>query len=49
VSDFMTADDVAQGRDFKVLAARHDVVGVVVEDPAEYALPRNRPMRGAVR
>jgi uncharacterized protein (DUF58 family) len=46
VSDFMTADDVGEGREFRMLAARHDVVGVVVEDPAEYALP---PGQGTVR
>jgi uncharacterized protein (DUF58 family) len=39
VSDFMTSDAVGEGREFKMLAARHDVVGVVVEDPAEYTLP----------
>jgi uncharacterized protein (DUF58 family) len=42
VSDFMTADDVAQTRELKMLAARHDVVGVVVEDPAEHTLPEGR-------
>lgn len=46
VSDFMTTDDVGEAREFKMLAARHDVVGVVVEDPAEHALP---PGHGTVR
>jgi uncharacterized protein (DUF58 family) len=39
VSDFMTSEDLESGRDLKMLAARHDVVGVVVEDPAEASLP----------
>jgi uncharacterized protein (DUF58 family) len=39
VSDFMTADDFANARDLKVLAARHDLVSIVVEDPAEMSLP----------
>jgi uncharacterized protein (DUF58 family) len=46
VSDFMTDEDLAGARDLKALAVRHDVVGVVVEDPAEVALP---PGHGAVR
>ena len=39
VSDFMTADHEASTRDLKILGARHDLVSVVVEDPAEEALP----------
>jgi len=39
ISDFMTDEDL-RARDLKVLAARHDVVAVVVEDPAESELPR---------
>lgn len=39
VSDFMTTDDLDRADDLKVLAARHDVIGVVVEDPAESTLP----------
>ena len=46
VSDFMTADAVGEGRDLKVLAARHDVIAVVVEDPVEKSLPRGQ---GTVR
>jgi uncharacterized protein (DUF58 family) len=46
VSDFVTDEDLSHARDLKVLAARHDVVGVVIEDPAEFELPRGR---GAVR
>ena len=42
----MTADDVGRVRELKMLAARHDVVGVVVHDPAEHALP---PGRGTLR
>lgn len=40
VSDFISDEDLAGARDLKVLAARHDVIGVVIEDPAEAALPR---------
>lgn len=39
VSDFMTSEDLGAARDLKMLAARHDLVSVVVEDPAETALP----------
>ncbi|MGH9386717.1 MAG: DUF58 domain-containing protein [Vicinamibacterales bacterium] len=46
VSDFMTPEDFGAASELKMLAARHDVVGVVVEDPAEITLP---PGRGAIR
>lgn len=46
VSDFVTDENLLQARDLKVLAARHDVVGVVIEDPAESELPGGR---GAIR
>jgi uncharacterized protein (DUF58 family) len=39
VSDFMTDEDVFASADFSVLAARHDVIAVVPEDPAESSLP----------
>ena len=39
VSDFMMDDPVADSRDLKIVAARHDVVSVVVEDAAESTLP----------
>ena len=39
VSDFMTDDDVLESRELAILAARHDVIAVVPEDPAELALP----------
>jgi uncharacterized protein (DUF58 family) len=39
VSDFMTDDDVFASADLSVLAARHDVIAVVPEDPAESSLP----------
>jgi uncharacterized protein (DUF58 family) len=42
VSDFITDEDFQRARDLKVLAATHDVIGVVVEDPAETELPRGR-------
>jgi uncharacterized protein (DUF58 family) len=45
VSDFITDEDLNGARDLKVLAATHDVIGVVVEDPAESELP---PGRGAI-
>lgn len=39
ISDFLTDEDLFGHAELKVLAARHDVVAVVVEDPAESALP----------
>ena len=39
VSDFMTDEDVFGGGDLSVLAARHDVIAVVPEDPTESSLP----------
>jgi uncharacterized protein (DUF58 family) len=39
VSDFMTREDLAGSRELKALGVRHDVIGVVVEDPAETELP----------
>ncbi len=39
VSDFMTDEDVFDGGDLSVLSARHDVIAVVPEDPAESSLP----------
>lgn len=39
ISDFLTDEDLFGNAELKVLAARHDVVAVVVEDPAEAALP----------
>jgi uncharacterized protein (DUF58 family) len=46
VSDFMTGEDFGSARELKALAVRHDVVGVVLEDPAEMAL---LPGTGAVK
>jgi uncharacterized protein (DUF58 family) len=42
VSDFITDENLNGARDLKVLAATHDVIGVVVEDPAESELPAGR-------
>jgi uncharacterized protein (DUF58 family) len=39
VSDFKTNEDVFGSGDLSVLAAHHDVIGVIPEDPAESALP----------
>lgn len=39
VSDFLLDEDLFAAPELKVLAAWHDVVGVVVEDPAEGELP----------
>lgn len=46
VSDFMTDDDVLASSDLNQLAAKHDVIAVVPEDPSETALP---PGRGYVQ
>jgi uncharacterized protein (DUF58 family) len=40
VSDFMTDDDALGSGELAQLAARHDVIAVVPEDPAERELPR---------
>ncbi len=45
LSDFMLNEDVGAMEDLKMLATKHDIVGVVVEDPAEAVLP---PGHGAV-
>jgi hypothetical protein len=39
VSDFMSDEDLGNARQLKMLARRHDVIGVLVEDPVESALP----------
>ena len=39
VSDFMTADDVLGSKELAILAARHDVIAVVPQDPSELSLP----------
>jgi uncharacterized protein (DUF58 family) len=39
VSDFLTDEDLFGSGELEVLAARHDVVAVVVGDPAEATLP----------
>jgi uncharacterized protein (DUF58 family) len=39
VSDFMMDDGVLASPELRMLASRHDVVGVVVQDPAEMDLP----------
>jgi uncharacterized protein (DUF58 family) len=39
VSDFLTDEDLFGGPDLAMLAARHEVIGVVPEDPAERELP----------
>jgi uncharacterized protein (DUF58 family) len=46
VSDFITDETLQQARDLKVLATEHDVIAVIVEDPAEANLP---PGHGAIR
>jgi uncharacterized protein (DUF58 family) len=42
VSDFMTDEDLFASKDLAVLAARHDVIAVIPEDPAERMLPAGR-------
>ena len=42
VSDFMCEDDPLASRDLAMLAARHDVVAVIPEDPSETHLPWGR-------
>jgi uncharacterized protein (DUF58 family) len=40
VSDFITDDDVLHSKELAILAARHDVIAVVPQDPAEVSLPQ---------
>jgi uncharacterized protein (DUF58 family) len=42
ISDFQSDENLLDSRDLRLLAARHDVIAVVVEDPAETALPQGR-------
>jgi uncharacterized protein (DUF58 family) len=42
VSDFMSDEDLFASKDLSMLAARHDVIAVVPEDPGETALPAGR-------
>jgi uncharacterized protein (DUF58 family) len=46
VSDFMTEDDVLGSKELAILAARHDVIAVIPEDPSDLSLP---PGRGYVQ
>jgi uncharacterized protein (DUF58 family) len=46
VSDFVTDDDVLRSKELAILAARHDVIAVVPQDPSEVRLP---PGGGYVR
>ena len=46
VSDFLTDDDLFGGPDLAMLAARHEVIAVIPEDPSERDLP---PGPGYVR
>jgi len=39
VSDFQTDEDLFGGPDLAMLAARHDVIAVIPDDPSERALP----------
>jgi uncharacterized protein (DUF58 family) len=40
VSDFLTDEDLFGGPELAMLAARHDVIAVVPEDPSEASLPQ---------
>ena len=42
VSDFISDEDLFASRDLALLSARHDVIAVVPEDPAETTLPAGR-------
>jgi uncharacterized protein (DUF58 family) len=46
VSDFLTGETVFDSADFRMLAAQHDVISVVIEDAVDTALP---PGAGFVR
>jgi uncharacterized protein (DUF58 family) len=42
ISDFVTDEDLFGSSELRMVAARHDVIAVIVEDPAETALPAGR-------
>ena len=44
VSDLITDEDVFGSAELRILAARHDVIAIIPEDPAETALPAGRGM-----
>ncbi len=46
VSDFLTADEPFDSAELRVLASRHDVIAIIVEDPLDAALP---DVRGFMR
>lgn len=46
VSDFITDEDVFGSAELRALSARHDLIAIIPEDPAETALPAGR---GAIR
>lgn len=46
VSDFITDQDVFGSRELRTLAARHDVIAVIPQDPAELKLPEGH---GSIR
>lgn len=46
ISDFLVEEGVLSSPEFRILASTHDVIAVVIEDPADTELP---PGRGYVR
>ena len=40
ISDFWTDEDLDASREWAMLASRHDVIAVILEDPSETRLPR---------
>jgi uncharacterized protein (DUF58 family) len=42
ISDFLTDENLFDSKELRILAARHDVVAVMVEDPVETELPSGR-------
>jgi uncharacterized protein (DUF58 family) len=40
LSDFLTAENLADSRELKILAAKHDIIAVVIEDASELDLPQ---------
>jgi len=39
ISDFLTYKDELDSRELQILAVKHDIIAVVIEDPAEHSLP----------
>jgi len=44
ISDFLNKENIGDSRELKILASKHDIVAVVIEDPIESELPQGNSM-----